>query len=154
MTTLVACLHYDSHVMPRLRNSITNCRQALKDRLPSYWEDLDVTCRATAAVPTKIHNPAFAEQLAQYIQRHPNRCPQLFDGGRQDRARRGCLLPEIIGACRSRSGRRSGRRLAEGPGRPCGPRKERFRIEPRFCGCPAKARAWAGSHIISTPRQP
>ena len=120
MTTLVACLHYDSHVMPRLRNSIANCRQALKDRLPSYWEDLDVTWRATAAVPTKIHNPAFAEQLAQYIQRHPNRCPQLFDGGRQDRARRGCLLPEIIGACRSRSGRRSGRRLAEGPVRPGG----------------------------------
>ena len=51
----------------------------MKDRLPSYWEDFDATWRATAA--TKIHNPEFAEQLAQYTQRHPNRRPQLFDGG-------------------------------------------------------------------------
>ena len=64
--------------------------------MPSYWEDFDVTWRATAAVPTKIHNPEFAEQLAQYIQRHPNRCPQLFDGGRQGRARGDAYFQKVF----------------------------------------------------------
>ena len=47
-------------------------------------------------MPTKIHNPEFAEQLAQYIQRHPNRCPQLFDGGRQGRARGDAYFQKVF----------------------------------------------------------